>query len=69
MWRCENCGTENSGNAKYCIRCGKLIPEGAKFCIHCGTGQSGTAETPAEQTEPVSAETPDPAETAEKPLE
>lgn len=60
---------DSTAGKKYCIRCGKLIPEGAKFCIHCGTGQSGTAETPAEQTEPVSAETPDPAETAEKPLE
>src|SRR2546426_10125411 len=58
MWMaarvCQNCGTENPAEARFCMSCGHALeavcpacstvnPPAAKFCMSCGTALAGDA--------------------------
>jgi len=55
---CEQCGTENPAQARFCMSCGGALeracpscgakpPPNAKFCMECGTPLGGGAPAPA----------------------
>src|SRR5205085_8181696 len=60
---CQNCGTENPAEARFCMSCGTALeavcpscgtvnPPAAKFCMSCGTALAGDAP-PAPAPAPV----------------
>src|SRR5256885_1108364 len=66
---CQNCGSENPAEARFCMSCGNALelvcpscgtpaPPEAKFCMSCGTALSGEAPATAPapvRTEPIRA--------------
>jgi class 3 adenylate cyclase/predicted ATPase len=67
---CQNCGTENPVEARFCMSCGNALeavcpscgtaaPPQAKFCMACGTSLAGDAPPPAAPAPaPVATELP-----------
>ena len=67
---CQNCGTENPEQARFCMSCGNVLenvcptcstvnPAEAKFCMSCGTGLAGDAPpAPSPAPTPSSIELP-----------
>src|SRR3954467_2274214 len=67
---CENCGTENPAEARFCMSCGHALdavcpacgtvcPPQAKFCMSCGTSLAG-GEAPAQAPAAPAAAPPPP---------
>ena len=55
--RCRNCGTENPGEARFCMRCatplplvcskcGANLPPHARFCLICGAPMGAAVPDP-----------------------
>src|SRR6266542_6236040 len=69
---CDSCGTENPGQARFCMSCGAplerrcpacgtVAPTEAKFCMACGTvleGAAPVAAAPEPERAPVAVEAP-----------